>query len=78
MTGQSEATVVPAAAVLYDIYGGNWVYAQKEPLKFIRQRVTVMWFDGPSAMLQKGPAAGTMVVADGAAELFGTEFGPGK
>jgi len=28
--------------------------------------------------LSLGPAAGTSVVVDGAAELFGTEFGAGK
>jgi biotin carboxyl carrier protein len=73
-----EAKVVPAASVLYDIHGGTWVYTVKEPQRFVRQRVTVLWFDGSEAILQKGPSAGTRVVADGAAELFGTEFGPGK
>ena len=78
MNNEVEATIVPAAAVLYDIHGGTWVYTQKEPQQFVRKRVTVLWFDGSQAILQKGPSAGTMVVADGAAELFGTEFGPGK
>jgi len=78
MNSEVEATIVPAASVLYDIHGGTWVYTKKEPLRFVRQRVTVLWFDGTQAMLQKGPSVGTMVVADGAAELFGTEFGPGK
>ncbi|MCY2973037.1 MAG: efflux RND transporter periplasmic adaptor subunit [Planctomycetota bacterium] len=78
MESEVEATIVPAASVLYDINGGTWVYTQKEPLKFVRQRVTVLWFDGTQAILQRGPSSGTLVVADGAAELFGTEFGPGK
>ncbi len=78
MNTEVEATIVPAASVLYDIHGGTWVYTVKEPLRYVRQRVTVLWFDGSVAVLQKGPSAGTMVVADGAAELFGTEFGPGK
>ena len=78
MESEVEATIVPAASVLYDIHGGTWVYTQKEPLKFVRQRVTVLWFDGTQAILQRGPSSGTLVVADGAAELFGTEFGPGK
>ena len=30
------------------------------------------------AVLAQGPAPGTRVVTDGAAELFGTEFGAGK
>jgi len=78
MNQEIEATIVPAAAILYDIYGGTWVYTVKEPHRFVRQRVTVQWFDGDQAILQKGPPPGYLVVADGAAELFGTEFGPGK
>jgi len=78
MHQEVEAVIVPAASILYDIHGGSWVYAVKEPLHFERQRVTVMWFDGENAMLQKGPKVGTLVVSDGSAELFGTEFGPGK
>ena len=78
MNQEVEAKIVPAASILYDIYGGTWVYTVKEPQRFVRQRVTVLWFDGAEAILQKGPSAGTMVVAEGAAELFGTEFGPGK
>jgi RND family efflux transporter MFP subunit len=73
-----EAVIVPTASILYDIHGGSWVYVVKEPLRYERQRVTVMWVDGGHAMLQKGPKAGTLVVSDGSAELFGTEFGPGK
>lgn len=78
MHQEVEAVIVPAASILYDIHGGSWVYVVKEPLHFERQRVTVMWIDSGQAMLQKGPKANAMVVADGAAELFGTEFGPGK
>ena len=78
MNTEVEAKIVPASSVLYDIHGGTWVYTVKEPLRFVRERVTVLWFDGSEAILHKGPNAGTMVVADGAAELFGTEFGPGK
>ena len=78
LDSEVEAKIVPAASVLYDIHGGTWVYTQKERLKFVRQRVTVLWFDGAKAILQRGPSSGTLVVADGAAELFGTEFGPGK
>lgn len=78
MNSEIEATIVPAASVLYDIHGGTWVYTLKEPQRFVRKRVMVLWFDGSQAVLQKGPSGGTMVVSDGAAELFGTEFGPGK
>jgi multidrug efflux pump subunit AcrA (membrane-fusion protein) len=73
-----EAIIVPASSVLYDAYGGAWVYLVKEPLRYQRQRVSVLWMDSGLATLQKGPGAGTQVVTQGAAELFGTEFGPGK
>ena len=33
---------------------------------------------GPLAVLSQGPVEGMRVVTDGAAELFGVEFGAGK
>jgi RND family efflux transporter MFP subunit len=78
MDDEVQAAVVPAAAILYDVYGGTWVYTTNQPDHFQRQRVSVLWFDGASAILQASIAAGTPVVAAGAAELFGTEFGSGK
>jgi len=78
----TEALVVPSAAILYDIYGGTWVYVQSsttdQESKFTRSRVLLEWTEGNSAMLSKGPPVGTLVVTAGAAELFGTEFGAGK
>ncbi len=78
MTGVTEALVVPAAAVLYDIYGGTWVYVESGESKYMRHRILLEWVDGDDAILSDGPAEGTKVVVDGAAELFGTEFGVGK
>ena len=82
MTSVTEALVVPSAAILYDIYGGNWVYVQtstsEKGAKFTRSRVLLEWVEGDSAIISKGPAIGTLIVTDGAAELFGTEFGAGK
>ncbi|QDV85730.1 efflux RND transporter periplasmic adaptor subunit [Stieleria magnilauensis] len=78
MTSITEALVVPTAAVLYDIYGGTWVYVEADESKYMRHRVLLEWVDGDDAILSDGPAEGTKVVVDGAAELFGTEFGAGK
>lgn len=82
MVSVTEAFVVPAAAILYDIYGGTWVYVQsstsEKGTKFTRSRVLLEWVEGDSAILSKGPSVGTMIVTNGAAELFGTEFGAGK
>jgi RND family efflux transporter MFP subunit len=80
LTRKEEAMslVVPRAALLHDAYGGTWVYEARAPHVFVRRRVDVVDTVDSLAMLRQGPAAGTRVVTDGAAELFGTEFGVGK
>jgi len=78
MQQEFEAAIVPGKSILYDIYGGTWVYVQTKTNTFERKRVIVHWFDRDEAILAKGLDAGVQVVVDGAAELFGTEFGPGK
>ncbi|HEY6362767.1 MAG TPA: efflux RND transporter periplasmic adaptor subunit [Vicinamibacterales bacterium] len=70
--------VVPKAALLHDAYGGTWVYVVREPRVYSRQRVVVSDVSGPLAVLSQGPVEGLRVVTDGAAELFGVEFGSGK
>lgn len=75
---EAENLVVPATAVLNDIHGGQWVYERTAPDTFVRRRIEVRRIEGVSAVLARGPTAGTAVVTDGAAELFGTEFGIGK
>jgi RND family efflux transporter MFP subunit len=73
-----EALVVPKAALLHDAFGGTWVYVQRQPQVYVRQRVVVQDMSGPLAVLSLGPEPGARVVTDGAAELFGVEFGAGK
>ena len=63
---------------MYDIDGGTWVYVQKAPYTYVRQRVEVRYVENGRAILRRGPAPGTKVVTDGAEEVFGTEFGYGK
>jgi RND family efflux transporter MFP subunit len=70
--------VVPAAALLHDAYGGTWVYVATKPQVYVRQRVVVADVASGLAVLAQGPAPGARVVTDGAAELFGVEFGAGK
>jgi RND family efflux transporter MFP subunit len=74
----ASGLVVPAAALLHDAYGGTWVYVQREPHVYARVRVVVADIVGSSALLSQGPAVNARVVTDGAAELFGVEFGAGK
>jgi multidrug efflux pump subunit AcrA (membrane-fusion protein) len=83
ITSVTDARVVPMSAVLYDIYGGTWVYVtqpkkQNDQQSFSRHRVLIEWVDAEHAILSEGPQAGASVVVAGAAELFGTEFGAGK
>lgn len=70
--------IVPRAAILYDIYGGTWVYARIAPHVYSRRRVEVSHIVDEFAVLTRGLAVGDEVVTAGAAEIFGTEFGVGK
>lgn len=75
LKGEQMQVAVPWAAVIHDIYGGQWVYEQIEPQKYVRRRIDIAWVDGNWAAVRNGPAVGTKVVTAGAAELAGTEFG---
>ncbi|MGR6331022.1 efflux RND transporter periplasmic adaptor subunit [Sphingomonas sp. XXL09] len=73
--GQTEGLSVPSAAILRDIHGGEWIYQKTAPDTFVRQRVEVASESGGRALLARGLSTGAQVVTNGAAELFGTEFG---
>ncbi|TWU47001.1 efflux RND transporter periplasmic adaptor subunit [Rubripirellula reticaptiva] len=78
-TSKAESSlIVPNGSILFDIYGNAWVYAMTGDRQYTRSRVSVRFVDGDEAVLASGPPVGTKVVVDGAAELFGTEFGAGK
>lgn len=78
LLGEAEHLTVPWRAVLHDIYGGTWVYEQIGEREYRRSRVQVQYVVEETAALATGPEPGTVIVLDGAAELFGTEFGTGK
>lgn len=67
--------VIPYAAVIYGNHGETWAYTNPEPLKFVRQAITIDHIDGDKAVLVDGPAAGTKVVTVGVAELYGIDTG---
>jgi len=77
-TGEAASVAVPHAALLYDAYGGAWVYEARGGQVFVRRRVAVSDMVDGYAVLSQGPSVGTRIVTDGAAELFGMEFGAGK
>jgi hypothetical protein len=75
MRGTTAGLVVPTAAIVRDINGGEWVYRNTGPNVFVRQRIAVASVSGGTALLANGLEGGAEIVTDGAAELFGTEFG---
>ncbi len=75
---ESENLVAPHAAILYDINGGSWVYQSLGNHVYTFVRLQISRVVGDRAVLVSGPKPGALVVTDGAAELFGTEFGVGK
>ena len=78
LQSEEESLVVPWAAVVHDIHGGTWVYERTAPLVYMRRRVQVRHVVAGFGVLADGPKVGMQVVTDGAAELFGAEFGTGK
>jgi RND family efflux transporter MFP subunit len=78
LRGEEEALVAPWSAIVQDIHGGTWVYVNTAPQVYARRRVEIRYVTGGLAVLARGPAPGTKVVATGAAELFGAEFATGK
>lgn len=69
--------VVPYGAVLYLADGKTSVYVTSAANVYVREPITVDHIEGDRAILSAGPAAGTMVVSVGPAELYGTETGVG-
>ncbi len=78
LKGTKSGLAVPRASLLRDIDGGTWVYESLDKHKYARRRVRVEAVVGDVASLSAGPKPGAKVVTDGAAELFGVEFGGGK
>lgn len=65
--------VAPYSSLYYDGKGETWVYVQKKPLVYERQRVEVERIVGEQVVLKDGPPVGTDVVTVGAALLYGAE-----
>ena len=74
----ADALTVPWSAVVYDYFGGTWVYVKTADRTYSRERVLVRHVSGDTAVLDDGPPAAKQVVVAGAAELFGTESGFSK
>ena len=72
-----ERLMIPYAAVLYNADGSAWAYTNRDGFEFIRARLEIVRIAGSEAILADGPAAGTLVVTVGGAELWGAEHGVG-
>lgn len=66
--------VIPYSAVVYDTNGLAWTYVSTAPRTYRRQPITILDIHGSTAVLARGPAAGTPVVTVGAPELLGAEY----
>jgi cobalt-zinc-cadmium efflux system membrane fusion protein len=75
LKGTEASLIVPRSSLIRDAYGGTWVYVNVAPHTYARARVFVDRVVGDLAALLHGPKVGVKVVALGAAELYGAEFG---
>ncbi len=71
---ERESLVIPWSAVVFDVYGGTWIYESLGEQKYARRRVQVKYVVDSTAVLANGPPVDARIVTVGAAELFGTEF----
>lgn len=72
---QQSSLAAPWSAVVIDSYGGTWVYVNTKPHQFVRRRIEIAFVIDGLAVVNRGVDEGMQVVTEGAAELFGTEFG---
>ena len=70
-----KALTLPWSAVVFDVYGGSWVYTQQSKNLYERKRVFLDYVSGNRAIISDGPPEGSKIVVNGALELFGVETG---
>ena len=75
VAARGDRLVVDYAALVYDKSGAPWVFTVPAPLTFRRAAVEVHSIEGDEVLLDRGPAPGTEVVTQGAAEVWGAELG---
>jgi len=69
---------VPGKSVITDIHGNDYVYVKVGTNTYARKRVEVVQRQGGKVFVSKGLDGSETVITDGAAEVFGSEFGFGK
>jgi hypothetical protein len=78
VAGNHMWTAVPWSSIVFDTNGGTWLYESLGARRYSRRRVDVDHNAAGVAYLNAGVSAGTQVVTQGAAELWGFEFGTRK
>ena len=73
LVNETKFMSVPYGAILYDTNGKTWLYTSPEALTFERTSIVIDHIDGNTVFLSDGPAAGTAVVTQAVAELYGSE-----
>lgn len=73
MVGGSKRMILPYGAIMYDPKGNTWTFTNPQPLVYVRHKIVVENIEGDRVICSEGPAAGTIVVTVGAAELMGAE-----
>jgi RND family efflux transporter MFP subunit len=75
LKGEDSSLTIPSSAVVYDVYGGTWVYVEANERTYARRRVVMKGLWNDKALIAAGLGEGETVVSEGAAELFGAETG---
>ena len=75
---ETGSYTVPYSSIVYDIYGGSWVYVKAAAQTYTRKRVEISHVIDNNAVISRGVSTGDQVVISGAAEIFGAEFGGQK
>jgi hypothetical protein len=75
VAASGSGLVIPYGAVVYQPDGTSWAYVEFAPRTYQRQAIGIQAVTGDQVQLTSGPAAGTPVVTQGAAELVGVESG---
>lgn len=78
LTNAKESLTVPASAIVFDAWGGSWVYVQSGEHAYTRKRVSISYIAQGDAVLSSGPLAQTPVITAGAQSLLGAETGTMK
>jgi len=68
---------IPVAALIYDGKGQTWDYTviSADQRRYRRAKVVYVRQDDNDVLLSKGPKPGTLVVTQGATQVYGAELG---